>query len=460
MSPIKRPAVAGLFYPAEPAVLAAEVDGYLAAARVPRLAIKALVAPHAGYPYSGPIAGTAYAAVRHLAPRIRRIVLLGPAHRVALRGLAVPSAEAFATPLGALPVDRAAVAQALALPGVELNDAAFAEEHSLEVHLPFLQRVFADVAIVPLLVGAASAETVERVLAALWGGPETLIVVSSDLSHYHGYDEAAALDRETASGIEALDAARLDGEHACGCRALAGLLRLAAKLDLRATTLDLRSSGDTAGDKRRVVGYGAFAFEAPGEARLPDELRRTLLETARRTIEAGTRSRRRPSLDLASAAFPLRAMRRSFVTVKVEGGLRGCVGSSAPAPLAEDVAGNAYKAAFADPRFPPLGSDELAGLSVGVSILGHPRPLAFGSEAELIAALEPGLDGLIIEATGRRALFLPAVWEQLAEPRDFVRRLKQKAGLAPDYWSSEFRAWRFRTEGFGGDADVTSTPPI
>jgi AmmeMemoRadiSam system protein B/AmmeMemoRadiSam system protein A len=449
MSEIKRPAVAGLFYPAEPDALQAQVEAHVARARAPRVAIKALVAPHAGYVYSGPIAGTGYTAVKPLTAQVRRIVLLGPAHRVRVEGIAAPSSVAFATPLGAVPVDREAMARALALPGVAVQDAAFAEEHSLEVHLPFLQHAFKDFTLVPLLVGAAPAETVERVLAELWGGPETLIVVSSDLSHYKPYDEARTIDRQTASRVEALDHARLDGYQACGCRALAGLLRMAQRLDLRATTLDLRNSGDTAGDKRRVVGYATIAFEYAGEARLADDARRALLETARRTIEFGVKNRRRPKLDVTQAPLPLHAMRRSFVTVTIEGRLRGCVGAAGLAPLAEGVMNNAYGAAFDDPRFKPLTAEELGAIAVDVSILSHPRPIAFRDEAELLAGLQPDVDGLIIEAEGRRALFLPSVWEKLREPKEFLGRLKQKAGLAPDYWSPNLRAWRYRTESFG-----------
>jgi len=259
------PAVAGMFYPGDPAVLARDVDDALAAARpVAGPAPKALIAPHAGYVYSGPVAANAYAALEPVRDTIRRVVLLGPCHRVAVRGLALPSADAFDTPLGRVPVDRTAVAALAGLPQVVVSGAAHAQEHSLEVQLPFLQRVLRDFSIVPLAVGDAAADEVAEVLDRLWGGPETLILVSSDLSHYHRYDDAVQIDRATADAILALDPA-LDHEQACGATPIAGLLIVARRRGLAPELLDLRNSGDTAGDRRRVVGYAAFVFrdEAP-----------------------------------------------------------------------------------------------------------------------------------------------------------------------------------------------------
>ena len=254
------PAVAGMFYPGDPATLARDVDDALAGAHpLAGAAPKALIAPHAGYVYSGPIAASAYAALEPVRNSIRRVVLLGPCHRVAVRGLALPSADAFDTPLGRVPVDREAVAALAGLPQVVVSGAAHAQEHSLEVQLPFLQRMLREFAIVPLAVGDASADEVADVLDRLWGGPETLVLISSDLSHYHRYDDAVRIDRATAAAIVALDPS-LDHEQACGATPIAGLLTVARRRGLTAALLDLRNSGDTAGDRSRVVGYAAFAF--------------------------------------------------------------------------------------------------------------------------------------------------------------------------------------------------------
>lgn len=259
---VRPPAVAGMFYPGERRELAQAVAQMLAAAahEAPERAVpKAIIAPHAGYLYSGPVAASVYALLAPARGRIRRVVLAGPTHRVALRGLALPDAKAFATPLGTVEVDRAALESLRGLPQVVVSAQAHAFEHSLEVHLPFLQTVLEGFTLVPLAVGHASAQEVAAVLEALWGGPETLIVVSSDLSHYLPYADAQAVDRETARAILELSTA-ISHEQACGATPVTGLTLAARRHGLKPELIDLRNSGDTAGDKSRVVGYGAFAF--------------------------------------------------------------------------------------------------------------------------------------------------------------------------------------------------------
>lgn len=267
---VRPPSVAGMFYPAAPDVLLAEVQGLLQAARSPLdgpvTRPKALIVPHAGYVYSGPIAATAYALLPGARPAISRVVLLGPAHFVGFRGLALPGVDALETPLGQIPLDRNGVAAALSFPQVAELPPAHTREHSLEVHLPFLQAVLPRFSIVPLLVGDAAPWEVAEVLAVLWGGDETAIVVSTDLSHYHPYDEARALDSDTARRIVARDYADLEGEQACGAAPVRGLLYEATQRKMVVHLCDLRSSGDTAGDRRRVVGYGSFALTESGGA--------------------------------------------------------------------------------------------------------------------------------------------------------------------------------------------------
>jgi hypothetical protein len=265
--PVRPAAVAGMFYPGDRFALQEEVDVMLVAAGGPAVdepLPKALVVPHAGYVYSGPVAAAAYARLAPWRDRIRRVVMFGPAHRVAVRGLALPQCAAFSTPLGAVPIDAEAVALARQLPAVVESEHAHALEHSLEVQLPFLQIVLKEFRLVPFAVGFAEGEDVARVIEALWGGPETLIVISSDLSHYHPYREAQQLDRATAQSVLALESG-LDHERACGATPIDGLLLCARRHGLRPRLLDLRNSGDTAGDRARVVGYAAFAFyeEAP-----------------------------------------------------------------------------------------------------------------------------------------------------------------------------------------------------
>jgi AmmeMemoRadiSam system protein B len=261
MTTIRPAAVAGLFYPEHADILARDVRHMLAEAapHAPVLTPKALVLPHAGYIYSGPIAASGYALLKPLAGQIRRVVLLGPTHRVAVRGLALPGTEAFATPLGRVAIDQAAVRSIAAMPQVTVSPEAHALEHSLEVHLPFLQTVLGDFQLLPLAVGMATPEEVAEVLETLWGGPETLIVISSDLSHYLPYDAARQVDGATADSVLHLRQP-INHQQACGGTPLSGLIALAQKHGLTPHLLDLRNSGDTAGDRNRVVGYGAFAF--------------------------------------------------------------------------------------------------------------------------------------------------------------------------------------------------------
>jgi AmmeMemoRadiSam system protein B len=267
MPGVRPAAVAGSFYPGDPSGLAAEVAAYLAQARdaaPPGRAPKAIIAPHAGYIYSGPIAASIYARLAPLSSVVRRVVLAGPAHRVYVAGAAIPAAHAFASPLGTVGLDVAALDRLRELPFVEVSDRAHALEHSLEVHLPFLQSVLGSFSLVPIVVGDASPDEAAQLFEVLWGGAETLIVVSSDLSHYLTYEAARRRDRDTAQAIVGFEA-RLVGEEACGAAPINGLLRAARKHGLGAELVDLRNSGDTAGDRSRVVGYGAFAFTEAGE---------------------------------------------------------------------------------------------------------------------------------------------------------------------------------------------------
>jgi hypothetical protein len=260
---VRAPAVAGMFYPADAAGLRAEVARCFAGSDATGPAPKALVVPHAGLVYSGPVAAAAYARLRAAAESIRRVVLIGPSHRVAFHGVAVPSVSAFASPLGRVEVDTDGLRALGGEAGVVISDRAHASEHSLEVQLPFLQSVLPHFRLLPLVAGHARPEDVARILERAWGGAETLIVVSTDLSHFHEYAQARALDASTCRRILAMDSG-LDGDEACGCVGLNGFLLVARRRGLVPEQLDMRNSGDTAGDRSRVVGYGAFAFHEPG----------------------------------------------------------------------------------------------------------------------------------------------------------------------------------------------------
>jgi len=450
--------VAGMFYPADPDQLAAGVDASLAKAAPQELAPKAVIAPHAGHIYSGDIAGAAYSLLARRKGEIKRVVLLGPTHRMPVRGIALSPADAWQTPFGAVAVDQTARDALARQAGVTVAPEPFVGEHSLEVQLPFIQRALGEVEVLPILVGQPMAGQVSQVLEQQWGGPETAIIVSSDLSHFHDYATATAKDAETATGIERLQSQVCEGHRACGFHSIDGLLDQARRRDLRVTALDVRNSGDTQGGRDRVVGYGSFAFEYAHSARLDAGARRTLFDLAREVVRQGALHGGRPPRVNIEGQLPrtLLAQRATFVTLNINGRLRGCRGSVvAHQSLINDVANNAFQSGFGDSRFPPLSADELAGLEFHVSILSTPRRIACASQAELLAALRPDVDGLIIREGDRQSLFLPSVWEQIPDPRTFLQHLKVKAGLPADHWSQTFEAFRFETESFGEEAFVT-----
>jgi len=454
---IRPAAVAGLFYPADPTELRSSVSGLLA--NVVSLATahsseafddasppKALISPHAGYVYSGPVAGVAYRLLARARGKISRVLLLGPSHRMAFAGMAATSARAYETPLGRVPIDHEWLNRARDLPQFGFLDEAHEGEHCLETQLPFLQVVLGDFSLVPIICGRVSGEQAADVLDALWGGPETLIVVSSDLSHYLSYEICRALDEKTCAAIERLDPVALSSEQACGAAPINGLLTAARRRDLRAKTLDLRNSGDTAGPRNRVVGYGAWAFWeekagiAPGD-HLVSRHDATMNDVARRAI-CGDGDR--PSSEKLPPAFGREGA--SFVTLHKVGRLRGCCGSvRARRPLVEDIRANAVRSAFRDPRFAPLERLEWAQVSLTVTLLSPLEPMSFDGEDDLLSQLRPHQDGLLIEEAGRQALFLPAVWEQISQREEFLAHLKAKAGLSRGHWSPSFRASRFGT---------------
>ncbi len=391
--PSTRPAaVAGTFYPGDAQSLIAELEELLGGVeqREPRLGFpKALVVPHA--------------------------------------------------PLGTIPIDRAALEAVRDLPQVVASDRAHLQEHALEVQLPFLQRQLGSFALAPFAVGDASVQEVAQVIERLWGGPETLIVISTDLSHYHPYAEARQIDRSTVTRI-ARFASDLDHEEACGATPLNGFLALAQDRNLSIRLLAACNSGDTAGGKGQVVGYSAFAVHEPGTDISLADAGKTLLQIARGAIE----SKLFASAGTADAPW-LRQNGATFITLTRDGALRGCIGSlQAARPLGDDVAENAVGAAFRDPRFPPISAAEWPDVKVEVSLLSTAKPLRFADEEDLLAQIRAGEDGITLEADGRRATFLPQVWESIPDKGQFLRELARKAGLPDDVRLGRCRVWRYK----------------
>ncbi|SCA57610.1 MEMO1 family protein MGMSR_4000 [Candidatus Terasakiella magnetica] len=466
MARVRAAAVAGAFYPDKPDVLRHDLESFFKSAQTTHAPKegeplpKALIVPHAGYVYSGSVAASAYIKLLPLKDTIKRVVLLGPCHRVPVGGLALCSADYYETPLGRVPLDKTLTNKVAKLPQVFSFDPTHVEEHSLEVHLPFLQSIITEFTLLPLVVGQASPKEVADVLEAVWGGQETLIVISTDLSHFLDYDACQDLDLRTLKAIENFDGNQIGNDQACGRIPLKGLLETAKARGMDITTLDVRNSGDTAGTKDRVVGYGSWMLSG-GHQPSPHEtfalktkaiLERhghTLLQIAAASIKRGVSHGEAIKIDLSSFPASLKEAGASFVTIeKDSGNLRGCIGSlQAHAPLASDIADNAFKAGFQDPRFPQISQDELKDLSLHISVLSPSFPLHFKDEDDLLAQLRPNIDGLIIQDGMKRALFLPSVWEKLPDKKQFITHLKLKAGLGADHWSGDFKAWRFITEG-------------
>jgi MEMO1 family protein len=471
-------ALSATFFEADAQQLASNVDAYLQAAPASSQLPKIIIAPHAGHIYSGQTAGKAYALLAAHAAQIRTVVMLGPAHRVYFQGIALPGAGSFETPLGRMPLDTLGLDAIADLPFISTRPDAHAQEHCLEVHVPFLQRAVPRASLVPLLVGDAPREAVAQVMQRLWGDAETVFVISTDLSHFHTYDQANAIDTATCEKILALDAS-LHHEQACGATPVNGALLLAQQRGLRIAHIERVNSGDTAGNspegRARVVGYASFAlYESAGDSNTtPISVANSLysasairhfssqdpfqnaspghflVQLARQQLQQSIAGEISAPLDTGHFQSPC----ASFVTLTQNGQLRGCIGSlQAHRPLAQDVQANALAAALQDPRFPPVTAQELPHLKVEVSVLTAPQPMQHANESHALWQLRPGIDGLIFEAAYQgqsyRSTYLPQVWEQIPEPRAFLAHLKVKAGLPFDFWSSEVKLSRYEVQKF------------
>jgi len=307
-------------------------------------------------------------------------------------------------------------------------------------------------------VGDASAQEVAQVLELLWGGDETLIIISSDLSHFLSYEQAQTTDAKTNQAIKNMAWKEIAQDHACGRIPISGLLVAAREHNLTVKTLNLCNSGDTAGSHDRVVGYGSYAFYETAATKnnhherantLDKSTRSALLEIAKKSIQHGLKQGFALPVKAKNYPIPLQSIRASFVTLQKHGNLRGCIGHlEAVKPLVEDVAQNAFAAAFSDPRFPKLEENELKELEIHISVLTASTAMTFASEADLLHQLRPGIDGLILKDGFKQGTFLPSVWESLAKPADFFQHLKLKAGLPASHWSNSLEVYRYETEYF------------
>ncbi|BBO69251.1 MEMO1 family protein [Desulfosarcina alkanivorans] len=413
----------------------------------PPAGLRALIMPHAGYAYSG--ATAAHAVLAIVGDRFDRVVLLGPDHRVGFRNGALTGASHWRTPLGLVPVGDLTPLLKDRPDLFARVDASDRQEHSLEVILPFLQTRLPAFELIPVVVGPCDAAAMAQAVAPMLRNPRTLLVVSADLSHGLPYDDAVERDRETLDRIISLDPnwQADQANRSCGRYPVGVLLELARKGHWRPLLLHYSNSGDTSGDKAAVVGYGAVAFygdepmpnQSDDRRMLTPEQGAALVTLARQTLAAhfgetaGPADDRQLAMQLADGALQARC--GTFVTLKMDDQLRGCIGSlSATAPIVSGVRDNALNAALHDPRFPPLGKKELDRVHIEVSVLSEPAPLAYTDAADLLSRLRPGIDGVILKKGLASATFLPQVWEQLPQPESFLSHLCMKAGLPADGW--------------------------
>ncbi len=479
LSIVRPPALANAFYAGDPLTLMREVDAQLsegmrlvtAQLHAQSTCPKILVAPHAGHVYSGLAASVGYARIAPHIAKIKRIVMLCPAHREYFQGVALPDVLAFATPLGTMAVDALCVAAVSDLPFVGNYAKAHEQEHALEVHLPFLQRLWKDLTvdsqptILPMVVGDVSAEQVSSLIERLWGNDQTLILISTDLSHFQTYESAKATDNLTCEMIRALQT-NITHAQACGATPLNAALMLANKRLLQIEQLAYCNSGDTAGNtpegRERVVGYASFAlYENAADTQngirasltgygLQADQGAALVQLARAALHhtAGA-----PVMPTPMQAPWLEAAGACFVTLSKNGQLRGCIGSlMAHRSIKDDVIHNAQAAALHDHRFAPVTANEAPELMIEVSVLTSPVPLGFANEAHALWQLQPLKDGVIFsaEVNGQpyRSTFLPQVWGQMADAQQFMAQLKMKAGLPADFWSDAVQLQTYRVQEF------------
>jgi AmmeMemoRadiSam system protein B/AmmeMemoRadiSam system protein A len=454
-SAIRLPAVAGTFYPGEPDKLREEIRDHLKNAsgvEVPGK-IRGLVSPHAGHACSGIVAAAGY---RQIDPSIKTVILLGPSHHVPLTGASIPQVAAYRTPLG--DVSLANLAFSLQeLPLFHSVAEAHEREHSIEVQLPFLQVMLKGFEIVPILTNNADPEGLAAALAPHID-EDTLVVASSDLSHYHPYETAVTMDGTCTTAIPGFKFSDMPLCEACGKQAVLTLMHIAKIKGWEGVLIDYKNSGDTCSSKNAVVGYASIAFvdrkEASGKVNesLPTEDRKALLRLARSAIEAklvkGAKVERPDPLPAA-----LTEVCGCFVTLHKRGQLRGCIGSIEPvSSLVECVESNAKNAAFGDPRFPALTQDELADIDIEVSVLSVPQRLQFKDGDDLKRQLKPLVHGVILSRGFNRSTFLPQVWKQLPDKEQFLGHLCQKGGMPQKAWQDpETKVEVYQAEVFGED---------
>ena len=462
--PPRPPAVAGKFYPGDSTALRKNVQDLLdnVPGETAHGNVRALISPHAGYRYSGIVAAAGYKQVH---PDTKRAILLGPSHRVRFEGASIPKTSAYETPLGPVVLDELATTLRQS-PGFNSVAGAHLEEHSLEVQLPFLQVRLEAFTIVPVLTGNGNPAALATTLFP-YIDEETLVVASSDLSHYHPYTDAVSLDRQCINAIAAMDFSGVRRCEACGKEAILTLMHLARIKGWTPRLIDYKNSGNTAGGRDRVVGYASIAFLGGKERQIEMESndlshkdKLDLLKLARSAIAA----KLVPGVRMVRPPPPSQALledRGCFVTLHKNGQLRGCIGCIEPvSTLMACIEAHAESAAFHDPRFPPVTAEELEAIDIEISVLTVPEDLAFTDGEDLKSQLEPHIHGVILSRGFRTSTFLPQVWKQLPDKESFLQHLCVKGGMPADAWKDpRTKVQVYKAGAFGEkDPDIAIDP--
>ena len=441
MKKIKEPSVAGSFYTADKFDLAAQIDSFREENRnYYKNSTRLVIVPHAGLIYSGRLA---YEGISQLSANVKNIFIFAPAHRVAFEGLCLSGYDEWQTPLGNIKINQKICKELIENEGLSYNDEAISPEHSLEIQVPIIQKLFNNIQIVPILIGREGPEIVEKIIEKYYPKPENAFIISSDLSHFLTEDKAKELDNKTADMIESGNIYDFKFEQACGAVGIVGAVGFANKKGYSLIRIDMANSGNITDDKSSVVGYGSwFLYEGDKNSFIERNYSDFVIDIAKLVIKSSF-DKKGITLNYPQVFDELGAC---FVTLEKFGQLRGCIGSIvAHQSLINDLVEHSKDAAFNDYRFNPVTSSEVKDLKISVSILSDPKKIEFDGEQDLLDKITPFIDGIIIRDGKYQAVYLPSVWEQLPVKTDFLNSLKVKAGLSADYFSETFEAYRFKS---------------
>lgn len=439
MTKIKHTSAAGTFYPNNKEDILKLISSY----KVPKSTYnsRAIIVPHAGYKYSGELAFKGYS---FLNKNIKNIFIFAPSHYERIYGCVLSDCDEWETPLGNIETNTLLAKELLNFCECQINNMAFEKEHSIETQLPIIKYLFPQAKIIPVLYGCENFTNISETISHFYKDKNNGFIISSDLSHFYPEREAIKIDNYTAKQIEEISTQNFDIEQACGAVGICGIIDFAKKKNYSLIRVGLTNSAKTTGDSSRVVGYGSwFLYEGETDKYIKEYFSEFIINACKDSIRSGLQLG-----DFTPLEYPcvFDEQGASFVTLKINNNLRGCIGSIiAHRPLIRDITHNAHAAAFSDPRFKKLTLDEFDKIQITVSLLSKPKHIEFCTEDELLEKIEPYTDGLIIRDGNYQGVFLPDVWEQLADKKEFLKQLKIKAGLPKNYFSNNLEAFKFQS---------------